>query len=196
MKSKIRKSWLFLFSAFLLLPSLLIAHPGAGHISGFWVGFGHPFGGLDHMLAMLAVGIWASQMSDKAVWAVPLTFVGVMLLAGAFGIAGIAIPFVEQGIIMSVLILGILIAVAARIPLAVSAVIVGLFAIFHGHAHGEEIPAAITGLSYGIGFAFSTMILHIAGIGFGMLFKNAERVPVVRYAGMAITVLGVYLLIP
>lgn len=196
MKRKITKSSLYLFFALLFMPPLLFAHTDAGIASGFWSGFVHPFGGLDHMLAMLAVGIWASQLSEKAVWVVPLTFVGVMLIAGAVGMAGVALPFVEQGILISILILGILIAIAARFPLGASAVIVGLFAIFHGHAHGEEIPAAITGLSYAIGFGFATILLHGMGIGFGMLFKHPERVPVVRYAGVAITVLGVYLLIP
>lgn len=196
MKCRIKKSSLFLFSILMLIPSLLLAHTGAGFTSGFLVGLGHPFGGLDHLLAMLAVGIWASQMSDRAVWAVPLTFVGVMLFAAALGIAGIAVPFVEQGILISVLLFGILIAVAARFPLGASAVIVGLFAIFHGHAHGEEIPAAITGLSYALGFGLATIILHGVGIGFGILFTNSERVPVVRYAGVAITLLGIYLLVP
>jgi urease accessory protein len=196
MKCTTKKSSLFLFFALIFTPSLLLAHAHAGFTSGFWTGFGHPFGGLDHILAMLAVGIWASQMSERAVWAVPLTFVGVMLIAGGFGMAGIAIPFVEEGILISILILGLLIALAARFPLGASAVIVGLFAIFHGHAHGEEIPAAITGISYAVGFGFATVILHGMGIGFGLLFKHIERVPVVRYAGMAITVLGVYLLIP
>lgn len=196
MKHRIKKSSLFLFSILMFIPSVLLAHTGVGFTSGFLAGFSHPFGGLDHLLAMLAVGIWASQMSDRAVWAVPLTFVVVMLSAGALGMIGIAVPFVEQGILISVLLFGILIAVAARFPLGASAVIVGLFAIFHGHAHGEEIPAAITGLSYALGFGLATITLHGVGIGFGILFTQIERVPVVRYAGIAITLLGIYLLIP
>lgn len=196
MKCKLTKNWLLLFSALLVLPSLLFAHTGAGHTSGFWVGFGHPVSGLDHMLAMLAVGIWATQMSDKAVWAVPLTFVGVMLVGAVLGISGVKIPFVEQGILMSVFVFGILIIVVARFPLIASAFIVGLFAMFHGHAHGEEIPAAVTGISYGVGFTLSTILLHSAGIGIGTLFKKAKRVKLVRCAGVTIVLLGVYLLVP
>ncbi len=196
MKLTFTKSRLLLLPVLLLIPSLVFAHTGVGLTSGFWFGFGHPFGGLGHILAMLAVGIWATQMSDKAIWAVPMTFVGVMLIGGVLGIAGFAIPFVETGIVISVLILGLLIAIAARFPLAASALIVALFALFHGHAHGEEIPAAVTGFSYGIGFALSTIFIHATGIGFGLLFKRTERVQVVRYAGAAIMLLGVYLLIP
>ena len=181
--------------AILLLPSLVYAHTGAGHAAGFLHGVGHPIGGLDHLLAMVAVGIWAAQHSGRAVWAVPATFVTVMVIGGAIGITGTAIPFVEEGIVISVLILGVLIAAAVRLPLSASAAIVGLFALFHGHAHGAEMPVALSGVSYGIGFVLTTAVLHFSGICFGASLQKTARLQTVRYAGAAIAIGGVFLLI-
>ena len=142
---------------------------------------------------MLAVGIWAAQVGGRAIWAVPSTFVSVMIIGGILGITGIAVPFVEPGIIMSVLILGALIAVAARLPLVLSMLIVGLFAMFHGYAHGAEMPVAASGLFYGIGFALATALLHLSGISVGVLFQKTARVQIIRYAGATIAMAGVYL---
>ena len=162
-------------STVLFVPSLVHAHTGAGHTAGFLHGLGHPIGGLDHILAMLAVGIWAAQIGGRAIWAVPATFVGVMIVGGVLGTSGVAVPFVEQGIVMSVLILGLLIAAAARLPLVTSAAIVGLFAVFHGYAHGAEMPGVASGLTYGTGFALSTALLHLCGIAVGVFFQKAAK---------------------
>lgn len=191
----ITRNWRLTLSLIFFAPSLAYAHTGIGHTIGFSHGFTHPFGGLDHILAMVAVGIWAAQVGGKATWVVPSTFVSVMVIGGIVGIAGITLPFVEPGIVLSVLILGVLITAAARLPLAASAAIVGLFALFHGHAHGTEIPTAVSGFGYGIGFALATAFLHLSGIGIGIMFKNESRMLLVRSAGAMITVGGLYLLL-
>ncbi len=180
--------------AILLLPSLVYAHTGAGHGAGLLHGVGHPIGGLDHLLAMVAVGIWAAQTSGRAVWAVPATFVTVMVIGGAIGITGTAIPFIEEGIVISVLILGVFIAAALRLPLSASAAIVALFALFHGYAHGAEMPVALSGVSYGIGLVLTTAVLHLSGIFFGLSLQKAARLQTVRYAGAAIAAGGVFFL--
>ena len=119
----------------------------------------HPVGGLDHICAMLAVGLWAAQTGGRSVWAVPLTFVSVMVLGGMLGMMGIGLPFAEQGIVLSVLILGVLIAASIRLPLWVSSSMVGLFALFHGHAHGTEMPESAFAMIYALGFILSTASL-------------------------------------
>src|SRR6266404_6118289 len=116
------------------------AHWVPGDVHGFGSGFAHPLHGLDHVLAMIAVGLWAAQLGGRARWLVPASFVGVMALGGTLAMAGLRVPFLEAGILLSVLVLGILIAVAARFPLAGSMAIVGIFAFFHGHSHGMEMP--------------------------------------------------------
>src|SRR5579883_978366 len=134
-----------------LVPVLASAHPGHG-THGFASGFSHPLLGLDHILAMVAVGLWAAQLGGRSLWAVPATFVGVMSVGGMLGLLGVPLPMVEAGILASVLILGLFIATAVRLPLAASMLLVGAFALFHGHAHGTEIPATASGLTYGLGF--------------------------------------------
>ncbi|MCS6813445.1 MAG: HupE/UreJ family protein [Cyanobacteria bacterium] len=176
-----------------LLPTIAQAHTGQGAASGFWHGVTHPIGGLDHILAMVAVGIWASQIGGKALWIVPLSFVGVMALSGIAGMAGVPLPLVEQGIVLSVLVLGVLIAATAKFPLPVSAAIVGLLAIFHGYAHGAEMPDNTTGLLYGLGFVISTALLHAIGIGAGWLVQRFTKEQVIRYVGGAIALSSLYL---
>jgi urease accessory protein len=197
MKSSSRPSWLqIVLPAFLILflPSLAQAHPGVpGHAHGLGSGLTHPFTGLDHICAMVAVGLWAAQCGGRAVWLVPLTFVSVMALGGLLGVAGVVVPFVETGIVMSVLVLGVLIAAAVRLPLAASVAIVGLFALFHGQAHGAEMPASASGLVYGAGFVMATACLHVCGIGMGLLAQRWGTARLVRYAGGAIAACGVYL---
>ena len=144
------KKFTFLLAALLLAPTLAHAHTGVGDTSGFAHGFGHPLTGLDHLLAMIAVGLWAAQIGGRALWAVPLTFVSIMAVGGALGIAGVPVPFVEQGIATSVLLLGLLIAFAVRMPLGFSVPLVALFAICHGHAHGAEMVASVSGLTYAV----------------------------------------------
>lgn len=181
------------FIAAALLPSFAYAHVSVGETSGFMHGLTHPLGGLDHVCAMLAVGIWAAQMGGRSVWAVPLTFVGVMALGGALPVLGITLHFVEQGIALSVLLLGVLIAAAIRLPLWLSGNIVGLFALWHGHAHGAEMPAAASGMTYALGFMLATALLHAAGIGFGLCMQRTARERLVNWAGAAIALCGVYL---
>lgn len=175
-----------------LVPVLASAHPGHG-THGFASGFSHPLLGLDHILAMVAVGLWAAQLGGRSLWAVPATFVGVMSVGGMLGLLGVPLPMVEAGILASVLILGLFIATAVRLPLAASMLLVGAFALFHGHAHGTEIPATASGLTYGLGFVLSTATLHVCGLGLGLFAQNRLHAPVLRYAGAAIAVSGLCL---
>ncbi|MDD5200893.1 MAG: HupE/UreJ family protein [Terrimicrobiaceae bacterium] len=180
-------------AALLALPAVAQAHVGAGDTHGFTHGFGHPLFGLDHELAMIAVGLWAAQAGGRALWAVPATFVTVMALGGALGMAHVPVPFIEPGIAASVLIFGLLIAFAVRLPLAASIPLVGLFAIFHGHAHGAEMPEDASGAAYAIGFMLATATLHAAGIGLGIFIQRATAAPVIRFAGAAIAIAGIYI---
>ena len=175
------------------LPSIAHAHVGVGETSGLLNGLAHPITGLDHICAMIAVGLWAAQRGGRAVWLVPLAFVLVMALGGLLGMLAISIPFVEQGIIASVLILGVLIAAAVRLPLAASVLIVGLFALFHGHAQWQEMPETASGLAYGLGFIIATVLLHLCGICLGLIANQTRTAWLVRYAGAAIVLCGVYL---
>ncbi|MBZ8134028.1 HupE/UreJ family protein [Afifella sp. IM 167] len=144
------------------------AHLNPGEHGSFAAGFSHPMFGLDHILAMVAVGLWAAMLGGRAVWAVPSAFVGTMVIGFALALSGIALPFVEPVILASVVVLGLVVAMAVRLPAAAGAVLVGLFALFHGHAHGGEIGSA-TAMSYLAGFALATAALHGVGIGTGLL---------------------------
>jgi urease accessory protein len=180
-----------LLTALLFVPTLAHAHTGIGDPNGFAHGFQHPLFGLDHLLAMIAVGLWAAQIGGRALWAVPLTFVAVMAMGGALGISGVPVPFVEQGIATSILLLGLLIALAVRLPLGFSIPLVALFAICHGHAHGAEMPVNASGFAYAAGFAIATAFLHATGIGLGVLIQRTTPVAVLRATGAAIAVAGV-----
>lgn len=147
------------------------AHVSASHVNGFWAGVAHPIGGLDHILAMVAVGLWAAQLGKKALWAVPLSFVAVMTGGAWLGTMQLNLPFVEQGILASDFILGLVILCAVRLPLMVSASLVGILAVFHGYAHGAEMPATASGLAYGAGFLVSTVALHLSGLVVGLGLK-------------------------
>jgi urease accessory protein len=182
-------------SACLMSPLLAQAHPGLpGHTHGFANGLAHPLTGLDHICAMIAVGLWAAQRGGRSLWLVPLAFVSIMALGGMLGMTGGALPFVETGIATSVLILGVLIAASVRLPLLMSVFIVGVLAMFHGYAHGAEMPATASGLAYGIGFMLATASLHLCGIGMGLAAQKINSVKLVRYAGGAIAACGVYLI--
>lgn len=165
------------------------AHPGhAGHeISGIDWGLAHPFTGLDHLLAMVAVGLWAVQMGGRALWALPLSFVTAMAFGGAFGMSGMVLPQVEPLVLGSALALGAMVAMAARLPLGVSAAIVAVSAFFHGQAHGVEIPATSQGIT-AFGFLISTVALHAAGIVGGMKLQQVATRRAVRACGFAIVV--------
>lgn len=185
----------------LTLPALLLvagtasAHEGHGSLGGFASGFTHPLFGLDHIVAMFAVGLWAGMMKDRrAVWLLPVVFPVVMALAGIMGAKGVPLPGVEAGIAASAVVLGMLIATAASAPIWAAAGMVGLFAIFHGHAHGTELPAAASPLMYGIGFILATALLHGMGIGTGMLARWPAGRTAVRACGGANACAGLFFL--
>ena len=173
------------------------AHGGAGAVSGTVAGFTHPIGGLDHVLAMIAVGMLAAQQGGKALWSIPLAFVVMMLVGGAVGVAGVAIPFVEQGILGSIIILGFVVALGRAMSMPLAMAMVGLFAVFHGHAHGTEMPVDASGALYGFGFAIATAMLHVSGIGAAVSAQKFARqvAPVlVRIGGGIIATLGMAML--
>lgn len=151
-----------------LVPAAASAHVGVGDTHGLAHGFSHPLGGIDHILTMLAVGVFATHLGGRALWFVPLTFVGVMAAASLVGMAGIAVPFVEIGIGLSVVVFGLVVAFQLNLPTVAAMALVGFFAIFHGHAHGIEMPESASGLAYGLGFVCATALLHAAGIGLGL----------------------------
>ena len=180
-----------------LLPTAALAHTGIGETSGFAHGFAHPMSGLDHVLAMVMVGVFAWQLGGRALWLVPATFVLVMALGGALGVAGIQVPFVETGIALSVIVLGAVVALGVKAPAAMTMGLVGLFAVFHGHAHGIEMPEDAGGVAYAAGFMIATALLHVAGIGVGFLIGKASDSygpAVVRSTGGLAAVAGVGLL--
>jgi len=193
--SKQSLAWQFIAPMLLLLslPNVVFAHTGIGSSSGFWNGVVHPITGLDHICAMVGVGLWAAQRGGRSLWLVPLAFIVVMAVGGLLGMLAISVPLVERGIIASVLIMGILIAAAVRLPLLLSVLIVGLFALFHGHAHGAEMPQTASGVLYGIGFLATTALLHMSGIAAGLLARQSASTWLLRYAGAAIVLCGLYL---
>lgn len=169
------------------------AHTGAEHAFSFASGFNHPFTGLDHMLAMVAVGLWAGLNGGRALWVWPVAFVGVMVLGGLLGISGFAVPMVEAGILASVVVLGLLVLAAAQLPVAVGAILVAAFALLHGHAHGAELPGEAAAASYATGFAIATAVLHAIGIGVSRMTSTANGRLAVRGAGALVAAAGVAL---
>lgn len=147
-----------------LSPTIAFAHTGIGHPAGFFHGFEHPIGGMDHVLAMVAVGVFAFVLGGRALWQVPLSFVGMMIAGFALGVAQIEVPFVELGIALSSVVIGAAAALGRPMPAALAMGLVGVFAIFHGHAHGAEMPETTAGLTYALGFVIATALLHAAGI--------------------------------
>ena len=173
------------------------AHAGIGphSHSGFMAGFLHPLMGLDHELAMLGVGIWAVQLGKRAIWLVPASFVTVMIIGAALGIMGAPLPMVELGIGGSVLVIGALIAFGARMPAGLAMALVGLFALFHGYAHGTELPGFAHPAAYGAGFVAATSLLHVAGIGVAYLVRQHAMKAPFRVAGALMAAVGFGLLI-
>ena len=157
----------------LLAPQTAFAHVGAGQPSGFLPGLLHPFTGIDHILAMVLVGLFAVQLGGRAVWLVPSAFLVAMSLGGVLGFAGIGVPMVEVGIALSVVVLGAAVALAAKLPTAAALAMAAVFAMFHGHAHGAEMPADATSAGYALGFIAATFLLHTAGIGLGFAFGRS-----------------------
>jgi urease accessory protein len=158
---------------------------------GFADGFAHPLFGPDHIVAMVAVGLWGAFLGAPAIWLLPITFPLVMALGGVLGIIGVPIPGVEIGIAASAIVLGLMVALAARPPLWIAAALVGAFAIFHGHAHGAELPAAADAVAFSLGFVIATGMLHLCGIAFGLLARWPAGRIAVRTAGAAIALAGV-----
>ena len=181
---------LVLGTALLLLSQGAQAHTGAGVAGGFWSGVLHPITGWDHVIAMVAVGLWGAFLGRPAIWVLPVVFPLVMAFGGALGVLGVPLPHVEVGIALSAVVLGLMVATAARLPLLWAGVIVGIFAIFHGHAHGTELPGAANPFAYALGFVIATGCLHVLGITFGLLTKWKEGRIAVRTGGMAIAVTG------
>ncbi len=166
------------YSRFLITTTMLVlfagsvsAHEGAGISGGFFSGFMHPILGWDHVVAMVAVGLWGAFLGNPAIWILPVVFPLVMAFGGALGVMGVPIPAVETGIAASAVVLGAMVAFAVRPPIWIAAVIVGAFAIFHGHAHGTELPDAANPLAYSLGFVIATGLLHLSGIAFGLLVR-------------------------
>ncbi|EAQ04424.1 nickel-iron hydrogenase, accessory protein [Pseudooceanicola batsensis HTCC2597] len=166
------------------------AHTGEGINTGFASGFWHPILGWDHVVAMVAVGLWGAFLGMPALWLLPVVFPLVMALGGAAGVMGMPLPAVETGIALSGVVLGLLIAFAVRAPIWVAATIVGVFAIFHGHAHGTELPEAFSAWGYAIGFVVGTGLLHLVGIGLGFLTRSEAGKMAVRGAGGLIALVG------
>lgn len=184
-------------AALLFVPTAALAHTGAGAVHGLTHGFMHPLGGLDHILAMVTVGIFAAQLGARALWLVPAAFVLVMAAGGVAGATGVAMPFVEIGIAASVVALGVIVAVRMKAPVAIAMGIVGFFAVFHGYAHGAEMPGAAGGLGYGAGFVIATALLHALGLGLGLIAgRIGERggAMATRLAGCLVAAAGLGLL--
>jgi len=175
---------------FMLASSIAEAHTGAG-IGGFSSGFMHPILGWDHIVAMLAVGIWGAFLGSSAIWILPVTFPLVMALGGAIGVAGIPLPSVEMGIALSGIVLGAMVTFAVRPPIWIAGVIVGIFAIFHGYAHGAELPNAANPLAYSLGFVLSTGLIHLSGISLGLLVRWPMGEIIIRVIGTIIALVGV-----
>jgi urease accessory protein len=190
--NKITAKRLLALSPLLLVPNLASAHilPGTSH--GFGAGLMHPLTGWDHLLAMFAVGLWAAQQRGRAMWQIPLAFVSVMVLGGIIGVTGIYMPGVELAIAISVLALGGLIATRTSFAPTLGMMLVGAFALFHGYAHGHEMPASASALPFSVGFVISTVMLHGLGIATGLGLRNQPQA--VRFAGATIAACGLCLL--
>ena len=199
MTSRTRESlptMLFLIVATALLaPATVLAHNPAGIAGGFASGFMHPLTGIDHILAMAAVGIWGTQLGAPAIWALPVAFPLVMSIGGAMGVRGVPLAGVEIGIAASALLLGLMIFSEARPSLVAAALLVGFFAIFHGYAHGTELPHAGNPLAYGVGFVLATGLLHVSGIALGLIHRWPSGARVLRLAGGGISLAGLFLLV-
>ncbi len=170
-----------------------LAHTGLEHTFSFAAGLKHPFTGLDHLLAMVAVGLWAGVNGGRALWAWPVAFVGVMLAGGALGIGGVSVPLVEPGILVSVIVLGLMLLARVRLAPATGAALVAAFALLHGHAHGAELPSGAPALAYAAGFAIATALLHLLGLGAAGLARSGRGRLLVRGAGALVAAAGVAL---
>ena len=180
--------------ALMYAPVLAHTGHGASAAGGFVAGLLHPVTGLDHLVAMVAVGLWGAQLGAPALWLLPVTFPLVMAVGGFLGVIGVPLPGVVAGVALSGVILGTLVATAARPPLALAAIVVAAFAIFHGHTHGTAMPLAGVPLAYGAGFVVATGLLHLCGIGIGVLIRWPYGARLIRVLGGAIAAVGIFFL--
>lgn len=187
MKSKLSR--LLPLALFFAAASAAQAHPAAVHADGIASGFAHPLSGWDHLLAMIAIGLWAAQLGARACWRVPAMFAGMLALAAVGGHFAGVIPGVDQGIAATVLALGLLLASAARVPLSASLTLAAIFAVFHGFAHGAEMPATAGGFAYGAGLVGATVLLHAAGLGLGLAAARLSQ-RALRLVGWGIAAAG------
>jgi len=178
----------------LALASRAIAHTDAGEASGLLTGLLHPVSGLDHVLAMVAVGLWGAQLGAPAIWLLPIAFPIVMALGGVLGLLGVPLPGVELGIAASAILLGTAVMTERRPPLYAAAALVALFAVFHGHAHGTELPPGQSGLLYSLGFVVATGCLHALGIAIGLLQRWPAGRVALRIGGGGIGLAGIFFL--
>lgn len=188
-----KKTVLF-FTPLLAFATPALAHTDTGSVFDMTAGLAHPLGGADHVLAMVAVGILAARLGRKSVWFVPAAFVGMMIIGGILGGSGFSLPFFEQGIVGSVIVLGAVIAMGRRLSMPMAMSLAGFLAIFHGYAHGAEMPMETNGLAYGTGFIIATIVLHAIGIslGIGMRRIAAElSTRVIRISGFGIALAGI-----
>ena len=181
----------FLLSALLLCAPAAHAHVQSRQAAGFFTGVGHPVSGLDHVLAMIAVGLWGAQLGSPGLWLLPVTFPMVMALGGMLGLLGVPLPGVEVGIAASAILLGLAVMSELRPPLAAAVVLVGLFGVFHGHAHGTELPPGQSALLYSMGFVVATGCLHGVGIAVGLIHASPWGQRLLRVAGGVVAVAGV-----
>jgi urease accessory protein len=177
-----------------LLPLGALAHEEAGQAEGFLAGLSHPVSGLDHVLAMVAVGLWGAVLGPPAIWVLPVAFPLVMALGGLLGLLGIPVPGVEVGIAISAIVLGAMVLAEVRPPLWLAALIVACFAVFHGHAHGRELPAGASALLYSLGFVAATGLLHAAGIVLGLAHRWSAGRQALRVAGGGVALAGLFFL--
>jgi urease accessory protein len=177
-----------------LTTSPAYAHVGVGSTASLVAGLAHPLTGIDHVTVMVAVGMWAALKGGRALWVWPATFVGVMVIGGALGMLHVRLPYVEPVILASVVALGILVALAIDLPVWAGALVIGAFAVFHGHAHGSEVAETLSGAEYMAGFAIATACLHALGIGLALLMNRVHAPALVRAAGLACVSVGVGLL--
>ena len=190
------KQWPFIVAMafFVLKASSAFAHVEAGQATGFLTGLHHPWSGLDHVLAMIAVGLWGAQLGNPALWVLPVTFPMMMSMGAMMGLLGIPLPGIEAGIALSAILLGAVVLAALRPKLIIAAVLVGIFAVFHGHAHGTELPPGQSGLLYSMGFVIATGCLHGLGIAIGLIHRWPAGKFALRGAGAFIAVMGVMFL--
>jgi urease accessory protein len=176
------------------LASRALAHVEAGQAAGFLAGFAHPVSGLDHVLAMVAVGVWGAQLGLPAIWILPVTFPIVMALGGLLGLLGVPLPGVEIGIAASAILLGAAVMTERRLPFYAAAALVGFFAVFHGHVHGTELPPGQSGLLYSLGFVVATGCLHAIGIAIGTIHRRPAGRIALRITGGGVGLAGVFFL--